>query len=257
MAKQGKIGFDGWYSQLYGARWPALKEALAKDPAYIEMREGLLKPYYLDEASSMAAKSLGAKPGERILDMCAAPGGKTLVIALALNGKGSLVANDRSAARRARLHRVLDEYLPGALLSTVKVTGHDATRWGLYEQEVYDRVMLDAPCSSERHVIGSETHFARWSPSRSRRLASQAYAMLAAAFTAAKPGGVIVYSTCALSPLENDGVVGKLLAKRQAAVDLPGSLPGERMEWGIQIAPDRDGGRGPMYISRLRKAGSP
>ena len=254
MARRGKkIGFDSWYAALYGERWPVLKEALSKEPAYTELRKGLLKPYYLDEASHLAAGCLGAEPGEKILDMCAAPGGKTLVIALALNGRGTLVANDRSATRRARLHRVLAEYLPESLLSVVKVTGHDATRWGLYEQDSYDRVLLDAPCSSERHVIGSETHLARWSPSRSRRLAAQAYAMLAAAYMAVKPGGVIVYSTCALSPLENDGVIGKLLSKRSATLEMAESFPGEQMEYGIQITPDRDGGRGPMYISRLCK----
>ncbi len=253
MAKQERIGFDSWYSSLYGARWAFLREALAKEPAYIELHEGLLKPYYLDEASRFAAESVGAEPGEKVLDMCAAPGGKTLVIALALRGEGTLVANDRSAARRARLHRVLADYLPEALRSTVKVTGHDATRWGLFEQDAYDRVLLDAPCSSERHVLSSEAHFTRWSPSRSRRLAAQAYSMLAAAYVAVRPGGVIVYSTCALSPLENDGVVGKLLSKRPATLEIPESLPGERTEWGVQIAPDRDGGRGPMYISRLRK----
>ncbi len=253
MARREKIGFDSWYATLYGTRWPVLREALSKEPAYTELRDGLLAPYYLDEASYLAARCVGAKPGETILDMCAAPGGKTLVIALALGGNGNLIANDRSATRRARLHRVLAEYLPGSFLATVKVTGHDDTRWGLYEQDAYDRVLLDAPCSSERHVISSEAHFARWSPSRSRRLASQAYAMLAAAHTTVKPGGIIVYSTCALSPLENDGVIEKLLVKRSATIERDESLPGERTEYGIQITPDRDGGRGPMYISRLRK----
>lgn len=253
MAKREKIDFDRWYSDLYGGRWPALREALAEDPAYIELSKGLLNPYYLDRASYLTALSVGAKPGETILDMCAAPGGKTLVIALSLGGKGTLIANDRSAARRARLHRVLSEHLPEPSLTTVKVTGHDATRWGLYEQDTYDRILLDAPCSSERHVLGSAAHLARWSPSRSRRLAVQAYAMLAAAYTAVKKGGLIVYSTCALSPLENDGVIKKLRSKRGVSIEMDDSLPGEKTEYGIQIAPDRDGGLGPMYIARLRK----
>lgn len=253
MARREKISFDSWYADLYGERWPRLKESLSKEPAYTTLSEGLLNPYYLDEASYLAAWCVGAKPGETILDMCAAPGGKTLVIALALGGRGTLIANDRSAARRARLHRVLSEYLPVSSLAAVNVTGHDATRWGLHEQDTYDRILLDAPCSSERHVINSQAHFARWSPSRSRRLATQAHAMLAAAYTAVKPSGLIVYSTCALSPLENDGVIKKLLSKRSASIEFDDSLPGEKMEYGVQITPDRDGGFGPMYISLLRK----
>jgi 16S rRNA C967 or C1407 C5-methylase (RsmB/RsmF family) len=252
MARKAKVSFDSWYGEHYGERWPLLKEALIKDPVAIELQEGLLKPYYLDRASCLAAKSLDAAPGETILDMCAAPGGKSLILAVALGGKGALVANDRSSARRERLRRVLAEYLPPITLSAVRVTSHDATRWGLYEQDLYDRVLLDAPCSSERHVLRSESHLSRWSPARSRHLANQAYAMLAAAYTAVKPGGVILYSTCALSPLENDGVVGKLLAKRDATI-LPVGVRGERTEYGIQITPDRDNGSGPMYLSKITK----
>ncbi len=252
MAKRDRASFDGCYTDLYGGRWPSLKESLLADPAYTELKEGLLKPYFLDEASLIAAKNLDAAPGEMILDMCAAPGGKTLAIALALGGNGTLIANDRSASRRERLKRVLEEHLPDPIFATVTVTSHDATRWGLYEQDVYDRVLLDAPCSSERHVLNSAAHLSRWSPARSRRLAAQAYAMLAAAYTAAKPGGVILYSTCALSPLENDGVVERLLSKRHAEI-LQVDAPGEETDYGRQIMPDRDGGRGPMYIAKLRK----
>jgi len=252
MARKSKTSFDEWYGGFYGDRWPALKEALQKDPVSVSFYQGLRKPYYLDESSVFAAKTLDARPGEIILDMCAAPGGKTLIIASALAGQGKLVANDRSAARRNRLRKVLTEHLPAEFLSTVTVTPHDASRWGLYEQDVYDRILLDAPCSSERHVIRSDTHLSRWSPARSRFLSNQAYAMLAAAYTAVKTGGIILYSTCALSPLENDGVVKKLLSKRKALI-VPVLSPGEKTEYGVQISPDTEDGRGPMYISKIQK----
>lgn len=253
MAKRKWVSFDSWYGELFDDRWPLLRASLLKEPVYAELKEGLLKPYYLDEASCLAAESLEAEPGDTVLDMCAAPGGKTLLIALALGGSGRLVANDRSASRRSRLKRVLTEYLPEALLSTVETTSHDATKWGLYEQDAYDRVLLDAPCSSERHVIHSPAHLSRWSPSRSRNLAHQAYAMLSAAYTAVKPGGLVVYSTCALSPLENDGVMKKLLARRKITLVTPRLRYGEPTEFGVQVTPDRDDGRGPMYISRFCK----
>ncbi len=252
MSKREKITFDAWYGELYGERWPALREALLRDTAAMELHKGLNKPYFLDKASYLAATNLGVLPGERVLDMCAAPGGKTLVLAVALGGAGKLIANDRSAARRERLKRVLTEHLPPASLTAITITSHDATRWGLYEQDIYDRVLLDAPCSSERHILRSAAHLDRWSPARSRHLTHQAYAMLAAAYTAAKPGGVILYSTCALSPLENDGVVEKLLAKRYATIDTV-SAPGEKTAYGVQITPDRDNGQGPMYIAKLTK----
>ena len=81
--------------------------------------------------------------------------------------------------------------------------------------------------------------------------------MLSAAYTAVKPGGTVVYSTCALSPLENDGVVGKLLAKRPVSLFPVQTPPGEPTEYGVQIAPDRDNGMGPMYIARFTKYSGP
>jgi len=253
MAKKRKPGFDEWYGDLYDTRWPAIREALKSKPVYTDLSRYLKKPYYLDEASLIAAECLEVRPGHTVLDMCAAPGGKTLVLALALGGAGSLVANDRSSARRARLRRVLDEHLPEELRKIVTITGHDAARWGLHEQDVYDRILLDAPCSSERHVVNSPTHLAKWSPARTRHLSVQAYAMLASAYIAVKPGGLIVYSTCSLSPLENDQVVEKLMKKRDARISLIDIRIGEQTPIGRQIVPDRDGGRGPMYIAKIRK----
>ena len=253
MARKPKQSFDSWYSGIFGDRWPGLRAALAGDCVYFELTEGLKKPYFMNEASYLAAEALGVQPGDMVLDMCAAPGGKTLALTLALAGEGHIVANDRSSVRRARLHRVLDEHLPESFRAIVEVTGHDAARWGLHEVDTYDRVLLDAPCSSERHTINSPAHLARWSPARTRHLAAQAYAMLASAFLATKRGGVILYSTCALSPLENDKVVGRLLGKKTVSVEVVASAMGESTEYGIEIAPDRDAGRGPMYIAKLRK----
>ncbi len=254
MAKKQKPSFDEWYGEVFEGRWAALRDALTGDQMYAELSEGLLKPYFLDEASVLAAETLGVESGHRVLDMCAAPGGKTLVLALALNGTGSLTANDRSSARRARLHRVLDDHLPIRLRETVAVTAHDATRWGVYEKDAYDRVLLDAPCSSERHIINSVVHTAKWTPGRTRKLAAQAYSLLASAYLAVKPGGYIVYSTCALSPMENDEVIGKLLQKKAvASVPIFGTL-GETTAYGILIAPDTDGGRGPMFVAKIQKS---
>ena len=109
-------------------------------------------------------------------------------------------------------------------------------------------------------MLKSPAHLKRWSPSRTKTLAVQAHAMLAAAVEAVKPGGTIIYSTCALSPLENDGVIGKLLKKRgdRVTIDtIPAyvfeGLEAERTEYGYHILPDRNSGYGPIFMTRLTK----
>lgn len=248
--------FHAWHTQYYGDRWETLCASLQEERSPVPFRHGLLKPYYLDEASLEAARLLRAEPGEAILDLCAAPGGKSLVTASALAGSGSLTANDRSSARRARLRRVLDDHLPAPLRSIVRITSHDASRWGLHEQDAYDAVILDAPCSSERHMLSHPKEFAKWSPSRSRRLAVQQYAMLASALDAVRPGGRILYCTCTVSPLENDHVIAKLLTRRgDACIISPcdGMSWGEPTDHGWIILPDAAEGRGPMYTACIRK----
>lgn len=283
-------GFDSTYQGFFGDRWPSLKAALlrpnrhvawqnpfAKDlslpldarplenlagcwehtqgfPAPEPGPDGLLPYYLLDAASVWAARALDVQPQDRVLDLCAAPGGKSLVLAERLGSTGEWVANERSAQRRRRLHDVLRAYLPQEVLARGKVTGHDATRWGLYQQNVYDRVLLDAPCSGERHILHDPVEERKWSPQRSKRLAQQQFAMLCAALEALKPGGVLVYSTCALSPLENDQVVERFLTRRAGRVELwPLAFPvGERTDLGWRIWPDQTGW-GPIYVAGLRK----
>lgn len=249
--------FQDHYSDVYGDRWPILRAALLDPPTHqsIGMDEGLLEPYFLDSASLEAASLLGVTPGMIVLDMCAAPGGKTLLLTRALQGNGRIVANDRSATRRSRLQRVIAAHLPEEDRALVTITSHDATRWGLFEQNVYDRILLDAPCSSERHVLQSPSHLAQWSRHRTTQLAIQQFAMLAAALEAVKPGGRIVYSTCSISPCENDEVIDKLYDRREGRfVCLRSVMSGaEPTRHGSIILPDSSGGKGPMYASLVEK----
>jgi 16S rRNA C967 or C1407 C5-methylase (RsmB/RsmF family) len=254
--KRAKPGFDEYYAGVFRERWPSLRAALEKDPAPAAFSRGLLAPYFLDAASLAAAQALGESAGSRVLDMCAAPGGKTLVLASTLGPEGRITANERSAQRRRRLLAVLDTHLPPEIRSRVGVTGRDAARWGLYEQNVYHSVLLDAPCSSERHIILNPKHLDFWSPARIRHLAQQAYAMLLAALAAAVPGGRVLYSVCALCDEEGDGVI------RRARERLPGgftvmetrcAIPSERTLFGRKILPDTADGAGPMYFALLKK----
>ncbi|GAB4818203.1 hypothetical protein N2152v2_005249 [Parachlorella kessleri] len=218
---------------------------------------GLRPWYWLDWASLVPPLALGAAPGHNVLDMCAAPGGKSLVLAQLLfselyqedgswpgaqharsPGSGSggsrsssgsrLVCNEIDAGRRRRLLAVLRDYVPELVrLQSIRVTPHDgAAFWRSQEPESYDRILLDAPCSSDRHIVqqaeaGSRRGSIRkadWSAKRCKAIAGDQAKLLAAAVKALRPGGRVVYSTCSLAEVENDGVVGKVLHKAGPAL---------------------------------------
>ncbi|AEC01968.1 RsmB/NOP family class I SAM-dependent RNA methyltransferase [Parasphaerochaeta coccoides] len=247
--------FDRYYVDIYGERWTKLRTALLVQRTPVEFSAGLVRPYFMDEASIIAARALPVRPHDAVLDMCAAPGGKTLVLATRLGQDGSLVANDRSASRRSRLHAVLDGYLPAEIRAKVTVTGHDSTRWSLHQRDMYDSILLDAPCSSERHVLTTPSALKEWSPSRPKRLSVQQFAMLAAALDAVKPEGYILYSTCALAPIENEQVIQKLLERRKGRCEtVPLSFEAaENRDAGYIILPDTADGRGPLYFCLIRR----
>jgi 16S rRNA C967 or C1407 C5-methylase (RsmB/RsmF family) len=178
------------------------------------------------------------------------------VIASQLKGEGSLQSNDRSPDRRLRLQRVIENSLPESWRAVIKVTGYDGMKFGLHKKECFDKILLDAPCSSDRHVLNSPAHLEVWSAKRVKRLSVEQGALLASAVDALKPGGTVVYGTCALSPMENDDVVKKILKKRPAMrfEKIEELLPGaDRTEFGVHILPDRSNGRGPIYCAKLVK----
>lgn len=247
--------FNAYYETFFKERWTSLRQSMFEEHRQVAFSDHLLQPYYLDEASLLAANLLPVKPGDTVLDMCAAPGGKTLVLATKLAGTGSLISNDRSATRRARLRTVLEDHLPPEYRNNIIVTGHDASRWGLYEQEVYDHILLDAPCSSERHVLNDPQALDQWSAARPKRLAIQQFAMLAAALEAVRIGGTILYSTCAIAPVEDEQVIEKLFEKRKdrfelLRMDVPFA---ETCGYGSIILPDTAQGRGPLYFCHIRR----
>lgn len=251
-----KILFDSYYRDIYKDRWDSLKEALLQPSNPISLSEKLLTPYYLDKASLTAAQALPIEEGDKVLDMCAAPGGKTLSIALRLNGNGLLISNDRSPSRRQRLKNVIDSCLNEKQKSIITVTGHDSTKWGLYEKDVYDKILLDAPCSSERHVIKDETELSKWSANRPKVIALNQFAMLAAALDAVKVGGLILYSTCSINPEEDDKVIEKLFRKRTdkfELVSINDQIDAEKTEFGYIILPDTSNGEGPLFFTLIRK----
>lgn len=180
-----------------------------------------LKAYYwLDFASLLPPLLLGAQPGETVLDMCAAPGGKSLFLAyqmFAESGTGLLVANEPDPQRRRRLQSVLDTSLAPRCSTCVRVTRHDASLyWACREASRFDAVLLDAPCTSDRHVAQQAAAAGRgaaWSRAACQAAADLQVKLLVAALRAVKVGGRVVYSTCSASPLQNDNVVERALAR--------------------------------------------
>lgn len=216
----------------------------------------LLDIYIMDPASVMVARALEVQAGDRVLDMCAAPGGKSLVMIEALKEEGEIFCNDLSPERRERLKKVIQQYVPRNVRDRVWVTGKDGVQFGLKEPGSFDRILLDAPCSGERHILENKAAQDEWSPRRTEHLATRQYSLLAAAFLAVRPGGRIVYSTCSISPVENDEVVQKLLKKKKLAVKLleaPLGVGGERTAVGVSYLPDQCG-FGPLYFAVLERA---
>ncbi len=254
----GELEFDGHFSRLFGDRWPVLRLALLEPGDVVEYGEGLCAPYRLDSASVRAAKALRVPDSGEILDACAAPGGKSLVIAGSMPPGIRLLCNELSSDRRRRLSDVLDAHLPPGIRARVTVSGFDAAAAGgrLGERGRFSAVLLDAPCSSERHVLRDPAALAAWTPARVKFLSRRQWSLLSSAFLLLAPGGSLVYATCALSPAENDGPMERLFQKYGEALEddpLPCGGSSERTTRGVMYLPDRAGGAGPLYIARIRK----
>ncbi|MCX7978794.1 MAG: RsmB/NOP family class I SAM-dependent RNA methyltransferase [Bdellovibrionaceae bacterium] len=283
-----KSSFNHYYSQIWGERWPELYRALLGPgqlgarwncfagsrvlqrvegarvlPGFVFLQDlrperaenGLLDFYILDPASVFVAMALQVKPGEKVLDMCAAPGGKTLVLAEALQGQGELIANEISSARRERLMKVIQQYLPREGREFIRVTGKSGEKFGLQQAGEFDSVLVDAPCSGERHLLSDLSEFENWSPRRGEKLSVRQFSLLSSAWHALRPGGRLVYSTCSINPVENDEVVGRLISRRGAKAvewNLPEKYGGEKTQWGWIFLPDRSG-FGPIYFATMSK----
>ena len=254
---RGSLAFESHYEKIWGSRWETLRESLLLPSPTVSYSERLVRPYILDHASVLAARSLLLPTEGLILDACAAPGGKSLVLASKMPDEAKLLSNELSSERRRRLVKVLDEHLEPERRQRVTVSGFDAGALGGRKGEWnrFDAILLDAPCSSERHVIQSAAALAEWKASRPRSLSIRQWALLSAAFLLLKPGGSLVYATCALCPEENDGPASRLMEKYAGKIELdePDFPEGEKTRYGRLILPDASGGMGPMYVARFRK----
>ncbi len=166
--------------------------------------------YYLQEASAMAPVALlDPQPGERICDLCAAPGGKTTQIAGRMMGEGFLLCNEYSPKRAKILSRNIERMAVANALVTNEPTEVLASRFPGF----FHRVLVDAPCSGEGMFRKEEAAVADWSQEAVEMCARRQQEILNNAARMVAPGGRLVYSTCTFAPEEDEGVVAEFLAR--------------------------------------------
>lgn len=262
--KNNSDSFDAYYREQFPDCWDKLREALlAPKHHYKCLSCGLTTPYYLDFASYEAALALTIEENDTVLDMCSAPGGKALAIALLLKKNCKMICNEISLSRRKRLEKVISTIEDRDIASCIKITPYDATQFGLYRPCSFTKILLDAPCSSEAHVLSSTHHYNIWSPHRIKMCAQKQFSLLASAYDALKAGGTIIYSTCALLPSENDEVVKRLCKKRDGVIldyfeekehQKAKNSFGYYTKHGIQIMPTLENRVGPIYYAKIQKS---
>jgi len=164
--------------------------------------------YYLQEPSAMAvAELLNPQPGEAVLDLCAAPGGKTTHLAALMGNQGLLVANETHAKRVWGLAENLERWGTHNTIIPNESPQRLAEQWSGF----FDKILVDAPCSGEGMFRKSEAARRDWSPDQTIRCAQRQAAILISAAQMLKPGGVLVYATCTFNPLENETTVARFL----------------------------------------------
>ncbi|HTW91814.1 MAG TPA: RsmB/NOP family class I SAM-dependent RNA methyltransferase [bacterium] len=178
---------------------------------------------YVQEAASMVPPLvLQPQPGERVLDIAAAPGSKTTQMSAMMQHTGLIISNDPAPMRVRGLIGNIDR--AGCL--NVAVCRMDGASLARMVTGTCDRVLVDAPCSSEGTIRKSPQALDRWSVAAIERLTSIQKRLIVAGYLALKPGGVMVYSTCTVAPEENESVVAHLLDRQPEAEIRPAELPG-------------------------------
>ena len=188
-----------------------------------------------EEAAALASLILGPRPGEVVVDLCAAPGGKTTHIAELMKNKGKIYAFDTNKRRIERMKELIER----TGVSIVEIFMRDAREAPrILGKEVADRVLVDAPCTSDGTIMKNPELRWRIIESEVGKFAQLQYELLKAAVKLVKPGGYILYTTCSLLREENEDVIEKLLHKENRTELIPlngaydeGFLPGTMRAW--------------------------
>lgn len=222
--------------------------------------------YYIQEPSAMApAAYLEAQPGERVLDLCGAPGGKSTQIAADMQGEGLLVCNEIHPARA----KILSENIERLGIGHALVANETPERLADRFPGFFHRIMVDAPCSGEGMFRKNPEAVQEWSVEHVQMCARRQDGILSCAARMLMPGGRIVYSTCTFAPEENEGTISRFLAEHPdfglvQVTKYPGMEsgrpqwipnPAEGLERTIRLFPHRLKGEG-HFVAVLEKEGS-
>ncbi|PIR74039.1 MAG: hypothetical protein COU35_04320 [Candidatus Magasanikbacteria bacterium CG10_big_fil_rev_8_21_14_0_10_47_10] len=202
-----KIQQVPWYLDAFILQNKSKRE-LTDHPLYVEG-----KLYCQSLASMVPPLVLDPKPGEKVLDLTAAPGSKTSQMAARMEQKGELVANELNKVRFFRLKHNMEGL--GVIaekddwIFTLRM--EDGSVLSLEYPEYFDKILVDAPCSGEsRFIEGYPKTYGYWSEHKIKQVSYRQHKLIMAALSALKPGGTLVYSTCTIAPEENEARVSKI-----------------------------------------------
>ncbi|XP_062866918.1 tRNA (cytosine(34)-C(5))-methyltransferase, mitochondrial [Trichomycterus rosablanca] len=228
--------------------------------------DGWLKQYYLlNAASLLPVLALDVRDGESVLDLCSAPGGKALAVLQTAN-PGLLHCNELDTSRCQWLIKTLESYVPPPLRDMITVTNVDGRDVCSSKPGMYDKVLVDAPCSNDRSwLFTAEAQQGKLRLGERAMLPSLQKELLCSALGAVRPGGIVVYSTCTFSRAENQSVVEAVLASCPDVelLDLKEELIGAissrfvfahlQPPVGHLVIPEEGRTWGPMYVCTLRR----
>ncbi|NXF82280.1 NSUN3 protein, partial [Sclerurus mexicanus] len=228
-------------------------------------RAGKLKEYYLlNAASLLPVLALEVQDGEDVLDVCAAPGGKSVAV-LQCAWPGRFHCNEYDDLRSRWLEQTIESFIPEPLINLITVSKLDGRHIGDLKPELYDKVLVDAPCSNDRSwLFSSDTHQATLRLLQRKELSCLQVQLLRSAIKALRPGGSLVYSTCTLSRAENSDVINLVLnscsnvipvdmSEMAKAVSQEFTFFGGMQQHELLVLPEKGRAWGPMYVAKLKK----
>lgn len=207
---------------------------------------------YIQDASAMLVTHiLNPKPNEKIIDLCAAPGGKATQAAILMNNTGLVIANDYNEKRS----EILSENVERLGITNTIVLNNKVETISNHFGGYFDKVILDAPCSGEGMFRKNNESYLDWSIEKVRRCSNLQKELIMHAYSLLKKDGIMVYSTCTFEKEENEDIVQYLLDNSNASLinieDIPGAIRGINMNEAIRLYPSHFKGEG-QFIALIK-----